>query len=288
MVASGSARVNLNAASKGSGTARRERDSPTVSLVELAERPLFEPLRDLLIAVPDTGPCGLDALNVLFSRHAPRFTSAVRFVPPDAMPMTYEERIVARAEVVTRPGSWHDFFNALVWTRFPRTKHGLAVLHAEGMRSPAGDGRRGPVRDAATQFDESGVVVAASAPSLLALLERRRWKELFWQRRIDVCSRMRFLVFGHGLYDALRAPFYRICGRAATVVVASDWIAAPVAALCAYVDPILAQRFARRTCYPRPKSLLALPLLGIPGVCADNEEPGYYDDVVQFRPLPPA
>ncbi|MCC7081088.1 MAG: DUF3025 domain-containing protein [Burkholderiales bacterium] len=45
-------------------------------------------------------------------------------------------------------------------------------------------------------------------------------------------------------------------------------------------------QFEQHTWYPRPKALLALPLLGIPGVCAENEDPAYYDDSVQFRPPP--
>ena len=60
----------------------------------------------------------------------------------------------------------------------------------------------------------------------------------------------------------------------------------PVETLCGHADGLLAGRFAERTWYPRPKALLALPLLGIPGVCADNEHAGYYDDTLQFRPPP--
>lgn len=266
------------------------RDDPaaTPGLAQLARRPLFEPLRSLLLALPGPNPSSLSALNDLMASDGGRQAdgAAMRFVAPDDMPIAYEERIVSRGEIVTRPGNWHDFFNALVWMRFPRTKYRLAALHAKGMRSPAPDGRRGPIRDAATQFDESGIVVAASDPALLELLAQRQWKALFWNRRDSVRRNMRFAVFGHGLYDALRAPFYRICGRAATIVVPQSCLDAPVDALCAHVDSILDERFAQRSWYPRPKALLALPLLGIPGVCAENETSDYYDDVVQFRPPP--
>jgi hypothetical protein len=284
MVASGSARVNLQHAQTVRNAARE--DSGTAPLRELARQPLFEPLRALLEALPGACPCGLAELNALLFRHAERAGDAIRFVAPDDAPIAYEERIVARGEIVTRPHNWHDFFNALVWMRFPQTKRGLAELHVRGMRSPTSDGRRGPIRDAATQFDESGIVVAASDGGLLNLLTQRQWKELFWTRRDEVRQRMRFAVFGHGLYDALRAPFYRICGRAATIVVPQACIEAPVEQLCAHVDPVLAERFGQHTCYPRPKALLALPLLGIPGVCVENEDPEYYGDSVQFRPPP--
>jgi hypothetical protein len=257
-------------------------------LAELAQRPLFEPLRALLLALHASGRCGLDELNLLVAaRHAGAPpVHGLRFVAPDSVAIAYEQRIVSRGEVVTRPGNWHDLFNALVWMRFPRTKRVLAELHASGPSAPGAGGRRGPLRDAATQFDESGIVVAASDAGLLDLLAARRWRELFWDRRGEVERHMRFLVFGHGLYDALRSPFYRMCGRAALLTVPQRRLDGPVETLCDHADGIVAGRFAGRTWYPRPKALLALPLLGIPGVCADNEHPGYYDDTVQFRPPP--
>jgi len=269
---------------RGEPQATQAEGAGTAPPAELAARPLFEPLRGVLEALGGAGPCELGPLNTLATHTLGR--GEVRFVPPDPMDIVYEERIATRGEVVTRPGNWHDFFNALVWLRFPQSKRCLARLHVEGMGAQAPGGQRGPLRDAATQFDESGVIVAASDADLIGLLAQRRWKELFWNRRSEVIADMRFLVFGHGLYDALRAPFYRICGRAAAVVVPRSVLEADVGRLCASVDAIVAQRFAERVWYPRPKSLLALPLLGIPGVCAGSERAEYYDDTLQFRPPP--
>lgn len=106
----------------------REDAGAAASLAELARLPLFEPLRALLLALPGPGPSSLPALNGLSYAGGERQTgmTAMRFVAPDDMPVAYEERIVLRGEVVTRPHNWHDFFNALVWMRFPRTKYGLA------------------------------------------------------------------------------------------------------------------------------------------------------------------
>ena len=213
------------------------------------------------------------------------FDDRLRFVAPDRMRLGYEERVHARGEIMTRPDNWHDFFNALVWLRFPRAKRALNDVHLRFIRRSGTRAQRGPVRDALTQFDESGIVVASADASLLDLLAARRWKELFWTRRPDVVASMRFLVFGHGLYDALRAPFYGICGRAAVFVVDRTVIGSDAPALCSAVDPLLAARLAADY-YPRPRALLALPLLGIPGVTADNASPAYYDDERQFRPPP--
>ncbi len=115
-------------------------------LAELAQRPLFEPLRSLLWALHESDRCGLDELNALFaSQHAKSSTvRELRFVAPDAAGLAYEQRIFGRGEVITRPGNWHDLFNALVWMRFPRTKRALAELHAAGLSAPGADGRRTP------------------------------------------------------------------------------------------------------------------------------------------------
>ena len=247
----------------------------------LARCALFEPIADLLAR------CGhaLPGCAMLDRWRSDATTRGPRFVVPDAMRIGYEERIDARGEITTRPDNWHDFFNALVWLRFPQAKRALNDAHLRFMRSGGTRSQRGPVRDALTQFDESGIVVASADARLLDLLAARRWKELFWTRRADVAASMRFLVFGHGLYDALRAPFYRMCGRAAVFVVDRTLIAQDAPSLCGAIDPLLAVRFAEDY-YPRPRALLALPILGIPGVTPDNASPDYYDDELQFRPPP--
>ena len=258
------------------------------SPADLAQRPLFEPIARWLACCTAYALPGCEALN---GWNAARCTQrsaahrAIRFVVPDGSALRYEERIHARGEIVTRPDNWHDFFNALVWLRFPQAKSALNDAHMRHMRSERASAGRGPERDALTQFDESGIVVASADLALLDLLARRRWKALFWERRAQVVTDMRFVVFGHGLYDALRAPFYRICGRAALAAVDRATIAGGIDALCEALDPVLAARVAADH-YPRPRALLALPLLGIPGVSAESESPQYYDDPEQFRPPP--
>jgi hypothetical protein len=251
---------------------------------------LFAAVAEFLPASDCGAPADCAQLNDWLEQIRPRPLTAggrpMRFVAPDRSGLNYEERIFASGEVVTRPANWHDFFNALVWMRFPHTKAALNALHVRQMRAHRSHCGRGPLRDAATQFDESGIVVASADPSLLDLLARRCWKELFWARRQDVLAHMRFVVFGHGLYDALRAPFYRMCGRAATIQIEPEIAARDAVALCRHLDAILAARFAACDWYPRPRALLALPLLGIPGVTPDSESPAYYEDTEQFRPPP--
>jgi len=290
MVTTANVMVNF-ADQRDSPAPKRNPNGLLLAPADLARRPLFGAVSDLLIQRTMLGPATCAQLNAWLEKTQPRPRTAgghaLQFVLPDSATIGYEERVFTKGEVVTRPDNWHDFFNALVWMRFAQTKAALNALHVRIMRRGIAGNRRGPVRDAATQFDESGVVVASADSSLLDLLTRRCWHELFWVRRADVVNNMRFLVFGHGLYDALHAPFYRMCARAATVEVEREVIDRDVVALCAYLDTVLAQRFAAEGAwYPRPRALLALPVLGIPGVTTESECAEYYADIEQFRPPP--
>jgi len=57
----------------------------------------------------------------------------------------------------------------------------------------------------------------------------------------------------------------------------------PFAEQIAAVDSRLAADLASGR-YPRPRDFQPLPLLGIPGVTPENENPDYYEDTYQFRP----
>ncbi|HKA91597.1 MAG TPA: DUF3025 domain-containing protein [Haliangiales bacterium] len=83
--------------------------------------------------------------------------AGVRFVAAEKGP-GYAARIVEQREVPTRPGSWHDFLNALVWAAFPRAKRALtARLHA--LAALRGGGNRGREEDFLALWDEGGVAV---------------------------------------------------------------------------------------------------------------------------------
>ncbi len=207
-------------------------------------------------------------------------------VVPGGSGLPYEERIYWLGEVETRPGNWHDFFNALTWLSFPHTKAALNRHHhvARIAQNAAGSGQRGPARDALTQFDECGLIVISSDITLWQGIRAHRWKEVFSQRRQDVLDRLRVFVFGHATYDMLRTPHIGLCGKALFLHVDSDWLEQPLAAQLADADARLAQRFGGDMAF-RPRDFQPLPLLGLPGATPDSELPCYYDDPRQFRPL---
>ncbi|MDD3352274.1 DUF3025 domain-containing protein [Zoogloea sp.] len=252
-----------------------------------AQRPLFEPLATLLArcpsGIPDAG-----ALTALLRSVAPQAVSGsghpLGFVLPPADLEGYEDHIDATGEVPTRPGDWHDFFNALAWCCWPRTKAACNALHLQEIarRRAAGLSGRGPLRDALTQFDECGVLVVSADPDLPALLVAHAWEEVFWRQRQRLLDSTRFLIFGHASWDQLRTPFVGLCAKALYRVVEPAWLQLSVAEQLAEADAWLARRL---TSQPFGKTDLApLPLLGVPGVTPDSEDPAYYRDTRQFRP----
>lgn len=247
----------------------------------LAEYPLFAPLRSWLAQ-------GLtDAVELTAQARAQGVVTGsgqpLCFVAPGGEG-GYEMQAYRDGRVETRPDNWHDLFGAYVWLAFPRSKAVLNRRHWQALASeqaPA-SGRRAPVRDALTQFDECGVVVLCTDMSLWQGIRAHRWREVFAERRPEVAQHLRFLLYGHGSYDALRAPFVGLCGKALCFEVAA--LPASVAEQVALADGLLAEWFERADL--RSQRWQPLPLLGIPGATADNEDPAYYDDTRQFRPLP--
>jgi hypothetical protein len=78
----------------------------------------------------------------------------------------YEGRIVLGGEVPTRLDDWHDFFNALTFTAFPRAKWALhtrqfALLQARVAPGAARlPGARSREQDALALLDEGGIALA--------------------------------------------------------------------------------------------------------------------------------
>ena len=243
--------------------------------------PLFFPLRHWLVQLPARPDA--EAVAALAARHPIIAGNGqrIRFVPPRRDGLAYECRIWESGEVETRPDNWHDWFNALVWLTFPQTKIAVSARHVRAM-TPQGEAR-GSERDALTHFDECGIVVLSSRPDLLDLLRNFQWKALFVEHRLALECHMRFIVFGHAIYEALLNPFRGLTAKAVLHEVDDAWLQLPVAEQLVAVDAILAADLSSGR-YTRPRDFQPLPVLGIPGVVPENADPAYYDDTWQFRP----
>ena len=200
--------------------------------------------------------------------------SPVRCVPQDALPAgtPYERFIFETGCCPVREGL-HDFFNGLCWIGLPHTKRALNALQAaEIARQGGAAGRRGPVRDAITVFDENGLLLDAPRPLWDALLARD-WQRLFVTLRPQ-WGQARILIVGHALLEKLAAPRKDITAHVWAAPAPLDGTATADAWLAAQCTP---QRLAAKPFTP-------LPVLGVPGWCPENENFSFYDDSVVFRP----
>ncbi len=199
----------------------------------------------------------------------------VHFVPASQAPADVAyEAFIARQRAVPTRDNLHDAFNGLAWLRMPRTKARLNALQAAEIARDGVRATRGPVRDAATVFDENAVLLHAS-DALWNALREHRWAELFGPLR-PLWRQARVLVFGHAALEKLVTPYKSITGHVWRVAPAFD-PAGDLAALDAWMATDLTPaKLAAKPFAP-------LPLLGVPGWWAGNEEAGFYDDPQVFR-----
>ena len=210
-----------------------------------------------------------DALNA--TKLAP-----VRFVPQSSLPegQSYEEFIFETATVPTRD-NLHDFFNGLCWMHFPQIKKKLNQLQASAITHAGVNPVRGPVRDALTLFDENAAFLFAPQPLWDALLAKD-WIRLFVDLR-PLWSQAQLVLFGHALLEKLVNPRKPITAHVYRTHAAINTIANSLEAMDAWIAADLtADKLAGKPFAP-------LPVLGVPGWWAENENPLFYEDILVFR-----
>jgi hypothetical protein len=255
---------------------------------EFIERsPMLDPLREVAskLRAHSQWPArrALDAL--LAERELTTGGGArLHLVPPSSSGESYESRIYLRGEMQYRECEWHDFFNLLTWLVYPRTKRALNAAHHDALtRTPvptAATGTRGRVRDALTVFDESGVIVVSSDTSLLADVHAFDWKPLFWGRRERVRAEMRFVLFGHAMFEKALRPYVGMTAHALLIPVSDEVVSSEAALQLQSIDALASAEVAALT---TPQVLSPLPLLGVPDWWPANEGESFYDNADYFR-----
>ncbi len=262
-----------------------------------ANRPLFEPLRPLLAPFRkfDEWP-GLESYQQLLdsldqplrTQHGAALKIVAQEGRPDHFEQHYAPRIYLHGEIQTRTENWHDFFQLLTWFIFPKTKAVINAIHipkAKRRIEGGGDvGRRTPVENMLSLFDEGGVVITSSDPALLQLIRDFKWKELFWQRRDELAGKFDCTTFGHAMYEKALAPYIGMTANAILLEVDAAYFVKPMDERLATIDEQLAAIFADGTQYTQPRDLNPFPILGMPGWDTDNGDESYYDNTNYFRP----
>jgi len=205
-----------------------------------------------------------------------------RFVAQDAALLAdglhYDTRIAAHGRIATRPGNWHDLFNAAVWCAQPRLKRALNLRHAAQV-AQTGTGRRDRVQDAIAQLDEAGAVLAVRDPALVALWDAHDWTGLF-HAQADAWRDGRIAIVatvGHALPELMLLPGLHPVAKC--LLVAQSPGGTDAAAAETLVDAI-----AHDQVLHAPAELRPLPLSGIPG-WHSGQDAAFYAQAPCFRPL---
>lgn len=186
----------------------------------------------------------------------------------------YEPRIFLKGEVQSRENSWHDFFNALVWQTFTKTKKVINKLQYELQKSRYPDKNRTPAENMLTLFDENGAIVMTRNTALLKLIRNHEWHALFWKRREEVLHEMQVVVFGHGLYEKALNPYVGLTAQTLLIdQVVHD------------IDGLIAGCLGDIGASLSPSLLSPLPILGVPGFWPGNCVEAFYSNTSYFRPL---
>jgi hypothetical protein len=205
------------------------------------------------------------ALNAV--QRAPR-----RFISQAELPsgVAYEQHIFDTGCVPTRDGL-HDFFNGLAWMHFPHTKARLNALQAAQIARSGIQPVRGPARDALTLFDENAALLQAP-DALWQALAAKDWHTLFIRLR-PLWADAQLVLFGHALTEKLVAPRKPITAHVFRV-------REPSRAL-GDIDAWLATELSAELLATKP--FAHLPVLGVPGWWAENEDRDFYADSSVFR-----
>lgn len=248
----------------------------------LIDQPIFDALeadRDLLSSLD--WPT-LERLNERVSglRHTITGQSISLVAPIEADPENYEVRILRSGRIATRADNWHDLFNALVWTRFPRIKSALNRAQVLDM-DVAGNSQRTRRQDALTQFDEAGAIVVLRDAGLLDAWDCHDWPGLFLDRR-DAWTdgSIRLHVLGHALFEHALNRAMLLVGKC-VVLVAGDGLSP------SRIDQLAADAIQSRSALADPQDLRPLPFAGIPGWHHERQDAEFYGMQPCFRPLRP-
>ncbi|MDX1810537.1 MAG: DUF3025 domain-containing protein [Gammaproteobacteria bacterium] len=259
--------------------------------------PLFfpiEPAHSQLQCSESQWP-GLDEYNqVILTRNDKIINGngkTIRFVPQlakaDDFESQYEPLTFLKGEVQTRLNSWHDFFQVLVWSTFPKAKSTINALHYQAalqrhQRDP-GNKQRTRLENFLTLFDECGSVIVYSDEKLKTFIQNFQWSDIFVEHRAAFSRQIECIVFGHAMYEKALQPYIGMTTHCLFLQQPSSFFALSTPEKTAIIDKEITTILEQTEDWT-PRQLQPLPILGIPGWYAANENPDFYLNQDYFRP----
>lgn len=182
----------------------------------------------------------------------------------------YEERIYLKGIIATRANNWHDFFNAMVWHHYPKTKASINNIHNQELFKQQ-DNKRTRIRDLLTLFDECGVIVIAQK-QYLELIRQHQWHELFIKNKnawLD--GEIKVHTFGHAMFEKYLNPYIGMTAQALFLETKPK-----------NADEFIADKILNKQILLSKKELWPLPMLGIPN-WHPNQDSSFYANKNYFR-----
>lgn len=197
------------------------------------------------------------------------------FVPQEDLSegQAYESFIFETNRIPTRDGP-HDYFNALCWFLFPKSKTKLNQIQAAQIQKDGVLNQRGAVRDAITIIDENGLLLACS-DALWHALVQKDWHTAFVELS-DHWQSSQPVIFGHALIEKLLHPYKGICAHVLRVPQQNKPIDLTT------TDTWLSEQLTAEWLATKP--YIPVPIFGIPGWHPDQEQDDFYQDTHVFRP----
>ncbi|MFT4732101.1 MAG: hypothetical protein ACI89W_001122 [Gammaproteobacteria bacterium] len=225
-----------------------------------------------------------------------------RFVCQDSMPSDsrYYEQIIFEEHIIpTRIGSWHDFFNGIIWLQYPKTKNYLNRLHISEINAH-GLNPRTQVRNHITHFDECGVVLFVHGSTLLArlhlLFEMQEWNTLFCELKDEWNNSIFPVVFGHANLEMLLTPFIGLTGKVLLIQIdekplvqaalqnRDKSIVNQASISSGSLDTLLFEYIQSNKTFNTSKPFYPLPLLGVPHWHYAEQGAAFYANKDYFMP----
>lgn len=199
----------------------------------------------------------------------------------------YEPRIYLKGELQTRLENWHDFFNAMCWLQFPKSKASLNALHFEQSKNRKAGSNRSSLENAITLFDECGAIIVADDDSLLDMIRNHEWHSLFCdhtQRKNGELfgKHIQCYVFGHAMHEKSLAPYLGMTTHSVLIKQNRDFFQNTYFAQLQEIDQIVSDLWINGK-IQKTKDLQPFPLLGVPGWWHGKQDESFYANEEYFR-----
>ncbi len=196
-------------------------------------------------------------------------------------PIDYENLIYEQGLILTRPNNWHDFFNAIVWLNFPKTKGLLNEWHYFENKIKQNKARTN-LQNAISHFDECGMVILSDQPELFDLIKQHQWQEFFCKNKETVKNHIRCIVFGHSILERLLNPYVGLTSKCLFFNVNSQQLQQENTELLKYTDQFCYEYLVSNKKSFSSQILQPFPMLGMTEIVEKGND-GYINHQNYFR-----